>query len=497
MKKFKNFVVLVMALAMFLSAGLGSVQLKAAGNEGSITVKAAKKGKSYGVYKIFDLKYQGEGVDKAVTYTIDENWKEFFASAGKDYIIDNKHKDYKDGLNPIVVDGEIKYINITDNNVAEFAKLAMAEIHKDGINRVGQKVANKDGDLVIDNLPLGYYLVHPEGATENVDTYTSLVSLTSTTPNGEVNIKATYPTITKKVDKQTSDIGAERTFTLESKVPDMTGYSKYIFKITDTLSEGLTFVSGNTDVEVKIGDQIVTEQIKKEIKGQELVVEFEDMLHYKNKTGETITVTYKVKLNNKAKIGKDQGNPNKVILEYSNDPKNTEQKDKTPGVEVKVYTFQITVNKLDGDNNPLKGAKFKLRNENEGKDKGKYYKRDEATGAVTWVDKTEASEVEAVRKGDNYVAEFIGLDKGKYTLIETTVPDGYNKAEDKLIEIKEGADGKVTSIENPSVDVVNKKGVQLPGTGGIGTTIFSVIGGLIILFAVLSLSKSKVKKARN
>lgn len=485
-KKIKSLLGIMMALVMILSAGFGSSKVLAAGANGEIKVTGTTQGKSYSAYKIFDLTQSGENV----SYTIAQEWEDFFTNgAGKEYIADKNNE--QGNLNPIVVSGAVKYINITNENIADFAKAAMGELNKEGIKKTKTQKALGDS-VTFSELELGYYLVHPEGATEKAEDQNSIVSLTSTTPSAEVKVKGTYPTVEKKVDKPTADIGQELTYTLTSKVPDTTGYSEYTFKMTDKLSKGLTFVSNPDEVIVTIGGETITEYVTKNVNGQELEVSF-DMLQLQDKVGQTITITYKAKLNKDAVIT-DDANPNTVTLEYSNDPKDSKKTDTTEDNE-KVFTAKVIVKKVDGkDQKALEGAKFVLKNS-----EGNFYKVDESTKEVTWVDKDEATEVETKIVDGNATASFEGLAEGTYYLVETKAPEGYNLLTEEIkVEITtEEDDGTVTAIIDGQAIVENNSGVELPGTGGMGTTLFTILGGGVILIALFSLAKGKVKKERN
>lgn len=131
--KIKRILGVMMALVLILSTGLSSSKaLAASSNKGTITVNGTTTGKNYSAYKIFDLTQSGENV----SYTIAKEWKDFFTDgAGTEYIV----KDNSGKLNPIVVGGEIKYINITESNISEFAKAALGELNKEGIKKTQTK----------------------------------------------------------------------------------------------------------------------------------------------------------------------------------------------------------------------------------------------------------------------------------------------------------------------------------------------------------------------
>lgn len=373
--------------------------------KGSITIKNPEPGKSYDIYKIFDLTYSG----KNVSYTIAEGWEGFFTTgAGKGYLAEENSENSQ--LNPIVVGTTTKRIKITKDNVDEFAAAAFAFAVK---NKTPKTVtAGADATPVTaSELDLGYYLVYPKGATDVNEGQKSIVSLTSTTPKGEVDIKATYPTITKEADKKTADYGEDITYTITGKVPDTTGYESYTYTITDTLSEGLTL--DDKSVKVTVNNQPLTTGVTKTVEGQKLTLDFTNMKDLQGQVGQEIKVTYTAKLNEKAVIGKD-GNANKAQLTYSNDPKESSKKETTPEKTVSVYTGSITIDKYDGKDESkktkLSGAKFILKNT-----EGKYYQYDAKNQKVSWVDKEQA---EPKTTDTNGKAEFKGIADGDYELVE-------------------------------------------------------------------------------
>ena len=229
----------------------------------------------------------------------------------------------------------------------------------------------------ISDLAYGYYLVYPEGATdtsaapgnETVKSVASLVSVTGT--DATVNMKSNYPTVVKKVNGKNADdvnIGDTVTYTLTSKVPDMTGYTSYVFNFKDTLSAGLTFKEITS---VTVGDTTIT-KVEASQKadntytltqaGQKITITMNNFLaSNKDKVGQTITVTYTATLNEDAVTGFD-ANKNSATVEYSNKPGTTDKGESEPSI-VDVHTFNFTIFKyyLKGaDKTGLANAEFEL-----------------------------------------------------------------------------------------------------------------------------------------
>ena len=475
---------LVPAMGAFAADPSGSIP-------GSITVNNTVPGKDYNIYRIFDLKYQGEGADKKVSYTIAAKWKPFFQTGGEGAKYLKDENNTENSLNPILVKegagSKIKYINITDENIKDFSKDALkflSEVEAEGTQKAEGKT------LEFKNLSFGYYLVYPKGASTIIDPSkdetASIVSITSAAPAGEVNVKSTYPTITKEADKKSADYGDPITFTLTGKVPDITGYDKYTYTITDTLSPGLTLDRGS--VKVTVAGQPLTTGVKPGGEGQTLTLDFTNMKGLQDKVGQEIKVTYTAKLNDKAVIGKE-GNSNKVTLEYSNNPKNGKETDTTTAEE-KVHTAAITIDKYDGkDNKKLAGAEFVLRNSKDAT--AKYYQYKD--GTVSWVaSESDATKVVTDREGRT---DFKGLKNGTYYLEETKAPEGYNMLADKVEVPVDYAKQTVDVFAKAQVE--NNTGSVLPGTGGMGAKLFIVIGGGIGLLAAGMYRRNRKMNAGN
>ena len=192
------------------------------------------------------------------------------------------------------------------NNGAAFAKDILGWIleNKTTVNATAYNcIDTTAGNTVINNLDYGYYVVYPLGATdtstapgnETVKSVASLVSVTDTTVS--INMKSNYPTVVKKVNDKNADdvnIGDEVTYTLTSKVPDMTGYTSYVFNFKDTLSAGLTFKEITS---VTVGDTTIT----KVEAGQEA-----NDTYTLTQAGQNITITMNNFLaSNKDKAGQD------------------------------------------------------------------------------------------------------------------------------------------------------------------------------------------------
>ena len=231
-----------LAAAMVLAAG---TTVFAADSE--LTVNGTTEGKTYDIYKIFDLTKEAGGT--GVAYTVDSDWENFFFNGGPGsaYVTTTQTP----GLNTLTYKGTTYYINITDSNVAQLAQDALK--YAAAKTPDASKTADNSGSVKFTNLDLGYYLVYPKGATDIKDNYASICSLTSTNPSAAVNVKAKYPVIDKEVDNPDVQVGQKVTFTVKGKVPDTTGYTTYKYEIKDTMSSGLTFNSTTANFSVKFG----------------------------------------------------------------------------------------------------------------------------------------------------------------------------------------------------------------------------------------------------
>ncbi len=395
-------------------------------------------------------------------------------------------------------------------NASDSEKLAVIEKYVNLNSPAFSATPDLSGNTIkYTNLPAGYYLIRdqPNSLAGKEDGAYTFYIVQVTNGTLEVTPKADVPSIDKNIVNADSaeggdgkgtavNVGDTVTFKLTSTVPKMKeyGYEKYTYTVTDTMSAGLTF-TGDAPI-VKVGNATLTNGTDYNCKydGQVLTVTFVPERFITLAESALIEITYTATLNDKALTTDVE--VNKVKLEYSNDPK-SEGTGETPEKEVYVYDFDIDINKYQegDDTQKLAGAKFVLKNT-----EGKYYKVGDDK-KVSWVDsKDEATEVETDANGH---AKFSGLDSGVYYLEETEAPAGYNKLTEDVtvtISVTYDSDGKITSTDVTSTNngqyvhtenIDNKKGSLLPSTGGIGTTIFYIIGAILVIGAGIILVVKK------
>ena len=380
--------------------------------------------------------------------------------------------------------------------------------------------AKKEGDDDVSFMFLenGYYLATGKGSPtaggSKVSAYSSLVTING--KNVQINLKADVPEIGKTVSDENldpdsedwgkeliSNIGDTVYFKLDSYVPDMTGYDSYTFKIHDIMSKGLTFNASSvvvklvdpegkvSDITLVKGTDFTVREDKIASGDSHIVIELENFIENKKYTGYSIVATYNAKLNQDA-VSAPTSNPNDVYLEYSNNPY-TFETGETPTDGVDIYTFDINIIKIDGDTKAvLKGAEFELwavSGDWTSAIKFSPYKENDVVKAGEYVFDSTGGSTTLVSPVSGKI-HIKGLLPGMYYLHETKAPEGYNKLPAETpIEISYTTDGGTIVYPTAEITVENNNGKELPGTGGIGTTIFYIVSafltaGLVIFFIV-------------
>ena len=433
---------------------------------GTITVANPVANQEYKAYKIFDVVY--DAAKEHYSYTIDST-SEWFNTV-------SAYATGAHGLTLTQVNGGDTYVVTTGNGFSapDFANALKADVKgKTG----GKTLKVADGKATVTGLDLGYYFVTSSTGT--------LCNLTTTDPTVTIHDKNDMP-FKKVADKTNADVGQIVTYTITGKVPDYTGFDTYTYTIEDTMSDGLTF--NQDSLKVKVGDEVLSAgatTFKATTDANHIKVD----IFVKNfKIGDPIEVTYKATVNEKAIAVVSE---NKATLTYSNNPTDSTKTNTTPAEIVKVYTSKIVIDKFESGSKTTKlpNAKFVLYKEVT-TDAGTslvYYKWN-TDKKVEWVaDKNAATVMTTNAQGE---ATFGGLADGTYHLVETEAPAGYNPLT-APVEVKVAGSSTDTTKLSVTAEVENKTGTTLPSTGGMGTTVFYVLGTVLVLGAVVLLVTKK------
>lgn len=478
--------VLTLFLALTLTLMMALPVLAEEMKKGTITIKDAVVGQKYTIYRILDLEsYGGE----AYAYKATTEWTSFIQSED----IANKYLKVNDA----------DYVEwVGDNTAARaeaFAKLAKENVKASGLEGEQSKTAESE-TVVFNNLPLGYYLVD--------STLGVLCSLDTTNSSVEMKEKNVPPTNEKKVeedsnhsfgDENDADIGQNVTF--KSIITVNANNKNYVFH--DRMSEGLTFDKVES-VQLKKGETTTTVTADKnyevipsvDIKDDcTFEVEFSSAFCDTLEADDQIIITYTAKLNENAVVG-GEGNPNESWLKYGESSDTTSS---TPHDKTITYTWNMGVLKYaNGDEaKVLAGVKFALLNSDKSKAAtvvtGKVTGwADVPTGDASWPENT------VLTTDKDGKISIDGLDADTYYLHEIETLPGYNKlADDVKVEITTTKNNESTKLTYTAqtVKVNNNSGVEMPSTGGIGTTIFYVAGGLLVAVAVVLLVTKKKMSA--
>ncbi|MBR0348531.1 MAG: isopeptide-forming domain-containing fimbrial protein [Clostridia bacterium] len=487
----KKLFAVLMAMALVLTMG---TTFAFAADAGTITITNAVDGADYNIYKMLNFAPSNAAGDKGI-YTIVDGWADFFAAEpATNYFTVTTNADQttvalKDGVTAV------------DQTLAK-AAIAYAEAK----SIAATATAKASGETVeFTGLGLGYYAIDTSLGT--------LCALTNTNSNFTATEKNEKPDIDKFVQEDSemknadegwgkvNDADIDQVVNYKSTITVGVGATNYVMH--DTMEAGLTFNPDSVVVKLADGTDVDTANytvVYPATDGHTFDVKFDNDFIAGLAKGTKFTVYYSATLNENANIVTD-GNDNTVYLSYGEDSTWETAEHKTT-----TYTWKIDVLKYTMDGNSkvsLAGAKFQLLDptkKSEDYPDGTPIKFTEVAGAAVPTYKVDAEgTVTEITTDKNGKFEIVGLDEGSYKLHETEAPEGYNKlAADLDVIITSTYDEaaltatyKVNSADPATIEVENKTGGLFPETGGIGTTIFYIVGGLLMLAAFVVLVSKK------
>ena len=566
MKKTKRFAALLTAGLLALApCAMASMSLTAFASTLTVTDEDPAE-HTYNAYQLIT------GTKDADGNLSDMNWGDAITDDGAALIAALNAKKTDLGIDELASDATVNQVAAQLAKIKDADKIQiLAKVFNETgvLTKTAAKPLAKSGTKYTNTeLADGWYLILDESdplvSGETAGVKVRSANLLKVVEDTTAVAKHSLPTVEKqivegenRVDANSAAIGDTVTYEITTKTPEVTGYDKYYFVLNDTLSKGLDY-DGN--LTVKIGNTTLTadpdgaETAQKgpyyavvsdynATAGTTIKIVFEDCVNLFGgyTPGTDITVTYDAVLNENAVIT-DEGNPNTVNLQYSNDPnaatdstnttdepKDSEPTGKTPDEVVKTYTTALKLMKKDNKGTALAGASFRLTGEGVNKvitvgkcfvkaDDGSYFKLKDGTytedgsgdaalyesttqkykleeQVTITQNTTEGSEVyvEAF-VDDSGILTFTGLGDGDYTIKEIVVPEGYQEASDVTIKIAsaptlDGPNWTVTKDSTTALtantayqyefEVQNIQKSNLPTTGGIGTKLFYLLGGML------------------
>ena len=496
MKRARKLASLLLALVMVLSLATTAFaqEVTVAGDgKGSITISNAAKGETYTIYKLFDATVNADGSSIAYTGEIPESLKTYFTADKNGYI----------SATSAAKDGE---------NMSEGLKTALKTWTADA---TATATATSDGSaLNFNGLAYGYYVVTTTQGNQ-------VISVDSTKPNVTIVDKnsSTPKDLTKTASNDDVSIGDTVTYTVRFTTSNYYGAGTVAKKIVtytieDTLPEFLKDVKVTSIIVDNDGDDTTTNDrttVTAQFVNKKIVIDWYDEANnqflYNN--GATVTITYTAVVTDQAAID-GAGNTNKVTVTWTTEGGTQPGPGKLEKEET-IFTYAIALKKVNDKGVALPGAVFEFP----------FYVQStpDANGAYIYAGTTEGEGLtNQITTPENGVIVVKGVKAGTYEIKEITAPAGYNKLTDpvtveakktgrtttqttvyldkdgnvvdensKVIEVKVDID----AIAATAVVVVNKAGTELPSTGGMGTTLFYVLGSMMVLAAVVLLVTKK------
>lgn len=496
-KAMKKLMAALLAVAMVCAMAIPAFAAEGAGattGEGKITIDNAVIGHTYKIYRILNLQYNDTA--KSFRYEKNDKWGAFVEEQTAYLAVDSKT-------------GVVTWANSdnADNGTAIKAlAVAAGQYVKDkedaGLTADRSEKASLN-TVTFDNLPLGWYLVVSDLTTD------AICSIDTTAKQVTIREKNGVPTVTKEVEYASGSWGEGN----DGNVGDTVNFHTTIYVtdgnptnyvLHDKMSTGLTFKENS--IAVKVNDTLITNYTVKYTNTDKCTFE----ISFPNgtlQTNDKVVVTYSATINSNAVVGTD-GNDNETWLKYGETGETTHSNTKT-------YTWKFNILKFFTDSNGekqyLPDVEFVLYRKDNSANKTEYAQFDSNNKLTGWT----ATESEAGKLRTNATSNVTveGLDEGTYFLKEITTPGGFNglttdvevwitsncntltganyAVEYKMVNEEGFTD---TDDEEKVVPIENKRGTTLPGTGGIGTTIFYVVGGgLMVAAAILLITKKRME----
>lgn len=535
---FSVFLTCVLAFTMAFAMGLTA---SAADYTITITKPAGDIDRTYEAYQIFQGNLDGNTLS-------DIEWGT--GIDGAKFLTElKKNSDYASCTDAKTVAEKLASFTENPDKAVAFAKLAGADQFL-----TDTKFTSSAGKIIVP--AAGYYLLKDvTDVTHDALSLNILEVVNNVTVNPKADHptvdKKIGTDISSGVAANTATIGDKVPFVIASKVPQMQGYTKYFFVLNDSMTAGLTY---NKDVAIKIGTTTLAAdayEVTYDDTANTMKIVIKNFIQYKSQADADIVVTYSATLNENANLTQD-GNKNTVKLTYSNNPNvdykgdnepdTTDPVGKTPEHVTVTYSTKLQLTKVNGadPNEKLEGVEFQITGTSikTAVSEGHYFKQDTAgtyyqlkDGTFTdtaptpeteskyvpdlkYAEVTDSTEKTNMQKvtargttGADGVITFEGLGAGTYFITELKTLGGYNLLTAPItVEIKATpgttsctwtakVNGENATFEDDMVKltVENNKGSVLPITGGIGTTIFYVIGGLLVCGAVvMAITKKKL-----
>ena len=462
MKHAKKLAGLLLALVMVFAMATTAF----ATGTNSITVNGAQKGETYKLYKMLDLIVNE--ANTAYSYTVNTEWNDFFTTgAGKDYV-------------DIDTQGYVTWkANKKDATSMEaFGKAAAAAVGEKTI--VDTKTPTVDGSFTSSNLHAGYYLITSTNGT------LAIVDTTPTKPDVTVNEKNDDSTLDKKVQEDSQAVAEGNGWGTENsaQIGDTVNFQVSItlkkgaknVVLHDAMGDGLTF-SGAGSVAIagltkETDYTVVTTGLSDEY---DFEIRFAQTYLDSLTADKTLTATYKAVLNANSITNITGGVKNDATLTWGDSSTVTSE------TVTKTYQFEVLkYAETDTAKNPLAGATFQLKDASN--NVVKLIKVSDTEYRVANGNEAGAVESFTTVASGNIVIK--GVDLDKYTLVETAAPAGYNK-------LNRDEEFTVTADQTLTVEISNNSGTELPSTGGMGTTIFYVLGSVLVIGAAVLLITRK------